>query len=643
MLSLLSQRAINFPRLLKRLIVLGSDACLCLITVWFAYYLRLGEWGIPISGHKVVGISIVLATPLFYFFGLYREIFRYSGWFVLVSLAKAIVIYTLIFFSIFTVNGFEGVPRTIGLIQPILLFFCIGASRAFANLWLGSSYRKSLNLDVSSRVLIYGVGAQGRELAGVLTAKGGMRVIGFITDDNHMIGNSINGIRVYGDFDLLKVIDKLQVTDVLLADAKIDASRRYLILQELLGVHVSVRTISNLSYLSKKSLSELDIQELDFDDLLGREPVNPFPNLMRQHLINKVLLITGAGGSIGGEICRQSILCQPKSIVLVEQSEFALYQIHQELTTILSRIEGVEIQLIPLLASIQDVQRMQEVFLTWKPNIVFHAAAYKHVPIVELNPIEGLLNNVFGTWNIVRAAIQNDVNNFVLVSTDKAVRPTNVMGASKRLAEMILQAYAANKNEHKTIFSMVRFGNVLGSSGSVVPKFREQISAGGPLTVTHPEITRYFMSISEAAQLVIQASALAKGGDVFLLDMGEPVRIIDLAHRVAMLSGLRVRENPHAAGDIEIKITGLRPGEKLYEELLIGDNPETTSHPRIMKSNEAFIQYDELEEALNQLQIYIAQREFNKIKDFLIQFVSGYRTDLGRDDWVHIQKDSRYE
>ena len=638
MTAFFTESVIGLPRFFKRTLVLVCDACLCLITVWFGYYLRLGELGIPVSGYKVIWVSVALAIPLFYCFGLYREIFRYSGWPALISLGKAIAIYALIFFCIFTAYGFEGIPRTVGLIQPILLLLFVGASRAIASLWLGSSYRKTLNLDINSRVLIYGAGDLGRELAGILSSKEGMRVLGFITKDHLMAGNSLNGIKIYSERDLVKLIEKLKITDVLLVDPDLDPKGRHLILQQLLQVQVSVRAVPNFSYLAKGAISESDIQELDLDDLLGREPVNPFPNLMHQQLFSKVLLITGAGGSIGSEICRQALLCHPKSMVLVEQSEFALYKIHQELTVILSRMEDVKIELIPLLASIQDQQRMREIFSAWKPEIVFHAAAYKHVPIVEHNPIEGLLNNVYGTWNIASIAIENDVNNFVLVSTDKAVRPTNIMGASKRLAEMILQSYAEKKSEHKTIFSMVRFGNVLGSSGSVVPKFREQIRAGGPLTITHSEITRYFMSVSEAAQLVIQASALANGGDVFLLDMGEPVRIIDLAHRIAMLSGLRVRENSHGIGDIEIKITGLRPGEKLFEELLIGENPETTIHPRIMKSNEDFIPYDDLDRGLKNLQHFIDQRDFNRIESFLVKFVSGYQAHINCVDWVCIQK-----
>ena len=638
MTTFFAESVIGLPRFFKRMLVLVCDACLCLIAVWFGYYLRLGELGIPVSGYKVIWVSVTLAIPLFYFFGLYREIFRYSGWPALISLGKAIAIYALIFFCIFTAYGFEAIPRTIGLIQPILLLLFVGASRAIASLWLGSSYRKTLNLDINSRVLIYGAGALGRELAGLFAAKGGRRVLGFISRDHQMAGNSLNGIKVYCEHDLLKVIEKLKITDVLLADPSIDGMVRHSILQQLLQVQVSVRAVPNFSYLAKGSISESDIQELDLNDLLGRAPVNPFPNLMYQHLSDKTLLITGAGGSIGSEICRQALLCNPKRIVLVDQSEFALYQIHQELTATLSRMEDIKIELIPLLASIQNQQRMNEIFSAWKPEIVFHAAAYKHVPIVEHNPIEGLLNNVYGTWSIARIAIKNGVNNFVLISTDKAVRPTNIMGASKRLAEMILQSYADKKSEHRTLFSMVRFGNVLGSSGSVVPKFREQIRAGGPLTITHPEITRYFMSVSEAAQLVIQASALANGGDVFLLDMGEPVRIIDLAHRIAMLSGLRIRENSHGIGDIEIKITGLRPGEKLFEELLIGENPETTIHPRIMKSNEDFIPYDDLERGLKNLQHFIDQRDFNRIESFLVKFVSGYQAHIDCVDWVCIQK-----
>jgi FlaA1/EpsC-like NDP-sugar epimerase len=641
MTTFFAESVIGLPRFFKRMLVLVCDVCLCLITVWFGYYLRLGEWGIPVSGYKVIWVSVALAIPLFYCFGLYREIFRYSGWPALISLGKVIAIYALIFFCIFTAYGFEGIPRTIGLIQPILLLLFVAASRSIASLWLGSSYRKTLNLDINSRVLIYGAGALSRELAGLFAAKGGRRVLGFISRDQQMVGNYLYGIKVYCEHDLLKVIEKLKITDVLLADPSMDGIVRHSILKQLLKVQVSVRTVPNFSYLAKGSISESDIQELDLNDLLGRAPVNPFPNLMYQHLSDKVLLITGAGGSIGSEICRQAILCNPKRIVLVDQSEFALYQIHQELAATLSRMEDIKIELTPLLASIQNQQRMNEIFSAWKPEIVFHAAAYKHVPIVEHNPIEGLLNNVYGTWSIARIAIKNGVNNFVLISTDKAVRPTNIMGASKRLAEMILQSYADKKSEHKTLFSMVRFGNVLGSSGSVVPKFREQIRAGGPLTITHPEITRYFMSVSEAAQLVIQASALANGGDVFLLDMGEPVRIIDLAHRIVMLSGLRVRENPNGVGDIEIKITGLRPGEKLYEELLIGDNPEVTIHPRIMKSNEDLIPYDNLERELKKLQEFIDQRDFNGIESFLVKFVSGYQANFSCVDWVYIQKGTK--
>ena len=330
MTAFFTESVIGLPRFFKRTLVLVCDACLCLITVWFGYYLRLGELGIPVSGYKVIWVSVALAIPLFYCFGLYREIFRYSGWPALISLGKAIAIYALIFFCIFTAYGFEGIPRTVGLIQPILLLLFVGASRAIASLWLGSSYRKTLNLDINSRVLIYGAGDLGRELAGILSSKEGMRVLGFITKDHLMAGNSLNGIKIYSERDLVKLIEKLKITDVLLVDPDLDPKGRHLILQQLLQVQVSVRAVPNFSYLAKGAISESDIQELDLDDLLGREPVNPFPNLMHQQLFSKVLLITGAGGSIGSEICRQALLCHPKSMVLVEQSEFALYKIHQE-------------------------------------------------------------------------------------------------------------------------------------------------------------------------------------------------------------------------------------------------------------------------------------------------------------------------
>ncbi|MFM7801259.1 MAG: UDP-N-acetylglucosamine 4,6-dehydratase family protein, partial [Limnohabitans sp.] len=359
--------------------------------------------------------------------------------------------------------------------------------------------------------------------------------------------------------------------------------RRNEILSQIRWAHVAVRTLPSVSDLAQGKVNISDLRQLDIDDLLGREPVMPNHILLAMNVRSKVVMVTGAGGSIGSELCRQILAVGPAKLLLIEQSEFALYAVHQALEEKQTQNSSV---LVPLLASVQDLERMREIMATWQPDTLYHAAAYKHVPLVEHNPAEGVKNNVLGTLRTAQAAAEHGVSDFVLISTDKAVRPTNIMGASKRLAEMVLQAMAGNT--HSTRFSMVRFGNVLGYSGSVVPRFRQQIRDGGPVSLTHPEITRYFMTIPEAAQLVIQAGAMAKGGDVFVLDMGEPVRIMDLARRMIELSGLRVKDEKYPDGDIEIEISGLRPGEKLYEELLIGDNPKPTSHSRIMKAHEEF-------------------------------------------------------
>jgi FlaA1/EpsC-like NDP-sugar epimerase len=395
---------------------------------------------------------------------------------------------------------------------------------------------------------------------------------------------------------------------------------------------VAVRTLPSLNDLAQGKVNVSDLRELDIDDLLGREPVQPNGLLLNLNTLGKRVVVTGAGGSIGSELCRQIVRTQPKQLLLVDMSEFALYQIHQELLAV---ADGVE--LVPLLASVCDEVRMHEIMDTWKPHTVYHAAAYKHVPMVEHNPAEGVRNNVWGTRVCAEAAARNGVRNFVLISTDKAVRPTNIMGATKRLAEMVLQALAEQRGT--TTFSMVRFGNVLGSSGSVVPLFREQIKNGGPITLTHADITRYFMTIPEAAQLVIQAGAMGQGGDVFVLDMGEPVKIIDLARRMVELSGLTVRDKADPSGDIELAVTGLRPGEKLYEELLIGDNPQATQHPRIMKAHEQFVAWPELQVRLQALSLAVGANDVPAIRGLLQQLVSGYQPTGEVVDWVHLAQE----
>jgi len=622
---------LSLPRWAKRFVVLAVDTALCLLTVWLAYYLRLGEF-VTLSGNALLAAatSVGLALPVFIVSGLYRAIFRYSGWPALLAVARAIAVYGLIYASVFTAIGVQDVPRTVGVIQPILLLLFVGASRALARIWLGDQYESILKHAARPNVLIYGAGLTGRQLAAAMNNSPEMQVVGFLDDDDRLHGHVLNGLPIYSPADLANLVITLTIVDVLLAMPSLSRKRRNEILSRIRGTHVAVRTLPSVTDLAKGKVSISDLRELDIDDLLGREPVIPNHILLALNVRNKVVMVTGAGGSIGSELCRQILTVHPSKLLLIEHSEFALYGIHQELE---EKLSGSNIGLVPLLASVQDDKRMREIMSTWHPDTVYHAAAYKHVPLVEHNPVEGLKNNVIGTMCTALVAAENCVSDFVLISTDKAVRPTNVMGASKRLAEMVLQAIAANYPGIK--FSMVRFGNVLGSSGSVVPKFRQQIRDGGPITLTDPEISRYFMTIAEAAQLVIQAGALAKGGDVFVLDMGQPVKIMDLARRIIELSGLTVRDEQNPDGDIEIEITGLRPGEKLYEELILGDDPQPTQHAKIQRAQDAFIGWNELEIDLDTLKIALDHGDVKEIVVLLRKLVTGYKPNKDIADWVY--------
>ena len=625
------------PRAAKRFVALSVDLGLCVLTVWLAFYLRLGEF-VALSGTALwaVGASVGVALPIFVVSGLYRAIFRYSGWPALLAVARAVGIYGLLYASVFTAIGVVGVPRTVGIIQPILLLLFVGASRALARVWLGDQYLSILKHASRPKVLIYGAGSTGRQLAVAMANSHEMQVVGFLDDDDRLHGHVLNGQPIYNPADLDNLATTLNISDVLLAMPSLPRRRRNEILSQIRSAHVAVRSLPSVTDLAQGKVSISDLRELDIDDLLGREPVAPNHILLTKNIVGKVVLVTGAGGSIGSELCRQILAVNPAKLLLIEQSEFALYAIHQELEEKLAGLEaGAGPVLVPLLASVQDEDRMREIMSTWHPDTVYHAAAYKHVPLVEHNPAAGIKNNVLGTLRTAQAATENGVTDFVLISTDKAVRPTNVMGASKRLAEMALQALAATSA--RTKFSMVRFGNVLGSSGSVVPKFRQQIRDGGPITLTHPEVTRYFMTIPEAAQLVIQAGAMAKGGDVFVLDMGQSVKIMDLARRMVELSGLTVKNEQNPDGDIEIEVTGLRPGEKLYEELLIGDNPKPTVHPRIMNAHEEFIPWAEFAARLNALEIALNANDVGVIRLMLQQLVTGYTPCDEIVDWVYLE------
>lgn len=643
-IAALASPLLALPRQAKRAVVLSVDISLCILTVWLAFYLRIGEFVSFTDGTawapgaaRAAAAAIALGIPIFIVSGLYRAIFRYSGWPALLTVARAVGIYGLIYAAIFTALGVNGVPRTIGLIQPILLLLFVGASRALARVWLGEQYQSLLKKSARPRVLIYGAGRSGRQLAAAMTNNQEMQVVGFLDDDTTLQSQNLNGLTIYSPEDLPTLAASRQIVSVLLAMPGISRRRRNEILQQISQAHVAVRTLPSVTDLAQGKVSVSDLRELDIDDLLGREPVVPTKELLYKNIAEKTVVVTGAGGSIGSELCRQIAAVAPKTLLLVEQSEFALYAIHQELE---EKRGDQPTVLIPLLASVQDAQRMREIFSTWHPDTIYHAAAYKHVPLVEHNPTAGIKNNLLGTLRTAQAAIESGVTDFVLISTDKAVRPTNIMGASKRLAEMALQALAAHSSPigAGTKFSMVRFGNVLGSSGSVVPKFRQQIRDGGPITLTHADVTRYFMTIPEAAQLVIQAGAMAQGGDVFVLDMGEPVKIIDLARRMVELSGLSVKDAENPEGDIEIEITGLRPGEKLYEELLIGDNPKPTIHPRIMKAHEEFIPWDAFELKLAALEAALHVNDMKEIRNLIQALVSGYTPNEDIVDWVYLEQ-----
>ena len=643
-LSSIAEPVLAMPRFAKRLVAGAVDASLCILSVWVAFYLRLDYWVALHSDEYwqadlAALISLGLALPIFAYYGLYRVMFRYSELAAAHTVIRAMAVYGLLYFVVITVTGIQGIPRSVGIMQPILLLLAVGASRAVASFWLGGLYRSLIKHTTRPKVLIYGAGSAGRQLAAAMHNSPEMQVVGFLDDDERLHKQVLNGLIIYDPSHLASIVQNKDISSVLLALPSLNRARRNTILASIREAKVAVHTLPSVSDLAQGRVSVSDLHELDIDDLLGRDTVAPNAILLARNVTGKTVLVTGAGGSIGSEICRQILKIKPHRLLLVDSSEYALYAIHAELEEYWQKhCEYVEFSpVIPLLGSVRDADRMKEVIATWMPQTIYHAAAYKHVPLVEHNPAEGIKNNVFGTLTVAELAVDYNVADFVLVSTDKAVRPTNIMGASKRLAEMVLQALAKRSAPQSTRFTMVRFGNVLGSSGSVVPKFRQQIKQGGPVTVTHSEMTRYFMTIPEAAQLVIQAGAMSKGGDVFVLDMGDPVKIMDLARRMIELSGLTVRDSDNIDGDIEIEVTGLRPGEKLYEELLIGDNPQGTNHPRIMRAHEEFLEWDALKIKLDELSSAVDNNQIGIVRRMLQELVSGYVPNADIVDWVHLQ------
>lgn len=628
-LAALRTYAISRNRPTKRWIAMLVDAGLCAITCYAAIFLRLGF----IPDHDtpygiLVAVSVGLALPIFWTVGLYREIFSQSGIRAILNIARACTIYALPFATVFTVLRVWGIPRTLSLIHPILLFLAIAGSRLFARYWLfGTDSSRRIR---QRRVLIYGSGSAGRQLAAAIAQSSEMVVVGYFDDDPALIGSVIDGRRIHDPAAMSAVVDKEGADEILLALPSAPRIRRNEIIAAARSANACIRTLPGLMDIAHGRVEIGHIRELEVEDLLGRSMVDPDRELMRRAIVGRTIMVTGAGGSIGSELCRQLVALEPAILLLVEISEFGLYEIHRALE---SHSEAMRV--VPLLGSVCDEARMQEIISAWRPDIIYHAAAYKHVPLVEHNPAEGIRTNVFGTSTLGRVAARMDVPNFVLVSTDKAVRPTSIMGATKRAAELVLQAL--NQVSPQTRFSMVRFGNVLGSSGSVVPLFRQQIRCGGPVTLTDWRVSRYFMAVREAAELVLQASAMAKGGELFVLDMGEPVRIGALARNMIELSGLTVRTRENPAGDIEIVETGLRPGEKLFEELLIGDNPVQTEHPRILKADERFTPFDELSQKLDRLSDSLLSGSTAEQVARLGELVTEFRGGGELVDWVQLE------
>jgi len=595
------------------------DSFVVAFTLLASFSTRLGYWYMPNSdlGWVIFGAPII-AIIIFIRFGLYLTVTRYASFHALWSIFQAVSLYALVWGAIGFMAAVDGIPRSVILINWIFLLLAIGSTRMFAR-WLltkKTGLDNSFKTDGNSiKVLIYGAGEAGIQLAGVLKHSSEYESVGFIDDSLELRGNNIGGLTIYSPDTIGDVINKHKVQEVFIAMPSTPRFMRQKIINALDPFSVIVRVLPSLSDLAGGKISVNDLRKVNIKDLLGRDAVSANRTLLVKNITEKVVMVTGAGGSIGSELARQIVVLKPKALILYEISELALYNIENELTS----MDNLEISIYPVLGDIKNINRLTKVFNNFKVNTVYHAAAYKHVPMVEFNNTEGVDNNIFGTLYCAEAAIDSGVETFVLVSTDKAVRPTNTMGATKRCAELILQALS--KNQNNTKFTMVRFGNVLDSSGSVIPLFKQQIKEGGPLTVTDKDIVRYFMTISEAVELVIQAGAMGIGGDVFVLDMNKPVRIDDLAKKMIRLSGLEVKDEFHPDGDIEIKYIGLRPGEKLYEELLVGENTSETAHPLIMSAIEDMLSWDELKPLLDSLKNEIQECNQEKIRKLLIQIV----------------------
>jgi len=612
---------INLSRRNKRTLMVLFDACTVIASIFLAFSLRLGHFYYPTGNNQLLLIMIaspILALPIFYAFGFYREVIRYVGFKALWQINQATTLYAVLWALISFMAVIDGIPRTVILINWSIVLMSVGGSRFFAR-WVLSQENITNPLSQKRNVLIYGAGSAGRELCTALYQSSEYNPVAFVDNSVELYRQSINGLEVFNEDDIEDLIQKHNIKEVLLALPSISRRRRNEIIAILNPLPINVRSLPSVSELAQGKVKIDDLRDVSIKDLLGREPVKPNEELLKLKITGKVVLVTGAGGSIGSELCRQIILQKPKQLILYEINEFSLYNVEQEF----DKIEMPHVEILPVLGSVRDRKRFQNVVKHFSVQTIYHAAAYKHVPLVEYNNSEGVLNNTFGTLIAAEVALAEKVETFVLISTDKAVRPTNTMGATKRIAELVLQALS--KQESSTCFTMVRFGNVLDSSGSVIPLFKQQIKNGGPVTVTNANMVRYFMTIPEAVELVVQAGAMGKGGDVFVLDMGEPVRIYDLATKMIQLSGLQVLDEDNLDGDIEIKCIGLRPGEKLYEELLVGDNISQTDSLLIMRAEESMLDWEDLKPILDQLNEAINNSDQEKVRELLIEAVPEFK------------------
>jgi len=638
----IGKKMVAWPRFGKQLAIIFADLVSLEIAIVAAFILRLDTLDIPWdSVFTLLFVAPLIMLPVFMLFGLYRSVIRYLGVRSLLTVVQAVIVSEALLASFVFLSKLPEVPRSIVFIHGMLCGFFIAGTRLVAWYWLRYSDTCSANLDAPRKtVVIYGAGAAGVQLAAALANSREMRPVAFLDDNVNLHRKRIGNLEVHDPARLAHLVARYEVQEVLLAIPSISRSRRSEIVQALERYPVLVRTLPGLAELAEGKIKTQDLREVGIEDLLGREPVAPIPSLIQANVAGKVVMVTGAGGSIGSELCRQILNQLPAALVLYELNEYALYSIEQDLLIRRATMSGTSVPVVAVLGSVCDQERLERTIACFSVQTIYHAAAYKHVPMVERNPGEGVRNNVIGTWRCAHAALARGVETFVLISTDKAVRPTNTMGASKRVAEMVLQALA-ERHPDKTRFTMVRFGNVLGSSGSVVPLFREQIKRGGPITITDPRIIRYFMTIPEAAQLVIQAGAMGRDGDVFVLDMGEPVQIVDLARRMVHLSGLDVRDEDNPGGDVEIVYTGLRPGEKLYEELLIGDRVTGTEHPRIMRATENMRSLEQMASVLAALEVACEAGDSERIRMILLDAVDGFQPQCGNEDVLGISSSNQ--